>query len=193
MTVAEGAVRKTLKPISVTSREASKDIQVPVMTVSGTEVREKLPWLHALYHGLFRELAQLGNHELVFAAKNDLYGAVLNVQRGAQMRYECHVDSNPIEALLYVTDHPKGDGGELAVANNPEASCIEEVEVDASVVYPVSGNLILFDARRFPHYVRPLSDPSAIRVVVAMNYYTPSCSENMRPADLDRHLFGFSD
>ena len=59
------------------------------------------------------------------------------------MRFDVHVDSNPLQGLLYVTDHPKGTGGEPAVANNCAAHSLDEVEEDCSVVYPVAGNLLL--------------------------------------------------
>ena len=39
------------------------------------------------------------------AAADDRYGVVLNVQRGTKMRFECHVDSNPLTGLLFCTDH----------------------------------------------------------------------------------------
>ena len=42
------------------------------------------------------------------AAHDDRYGVVLNVQRGTEMRFECHVDSNPLTGLLFCTDHPDG-------------------------------------------------------------------------------------
>jgi 2OG-Fe(II) oxygenase superfamily len=106
------------------------------------------------------------------------------------MRYECHVDSNPIEGLLYVTDHPKSSGGELAVATKVNAASVADVEADCSVIYPTYGNLVFFDARRFAHYVRPLVSDDARRVVVAMNYYTPSCPESNRPKSLSAHLAG---
>ncbi|MCW5939870.1 MAG: 2OG-Fe(II) oxygenase [Fimbriimonadaceae bacterium] len=193
LNVSEDAIAKTLKPRSVTSREGDPDLSIPVLTVDGTTVRHRLPWLYSLYEGLFRDLAQLGTHEPVSVAANAVYGATLNVQRGVKMRYECHVDSNPIEGLLYVTDHPKGSGGELVVANSTMANSVSEVDADCSVVYPASGNLIFFDARRFAHYVRPLTSDSAVRVVVAMNFYTPSSSEADRPKDLSGHLFGYQE
>jgi hypothetical protein len=67
---------------------------------------------------------------------------------------------------------------------------VEGIEEDASVVYPIAGNLIFFDARHFAHYVRPLADSAAVRIVAAMNFYTPSSPESHRPPDLNRHLFG---
>lgn len=184
------ATRKVLLPRSVTSREGDPNLQIPVATVGGSTLRSALPWLFDLYLGLFRDLAQLGSHEPVSTASAELIGANLNVQTG-DMRYEAHVDSNPIEGLLYCTDHPKGAGGELVVANDPQAQSIAAIDRDCSVVYPVAGNLVFFDARRFPHYVRPLVVADAVRVVVAMNFYTPSCPESSRPVDLTNHLFGY--
>ena len=61
--------------------------------------------------GLFLELArQVVPGEPVTAARDDRYGIVLNVQRGTTMRFECHVDSNPLTGLLFCTDHPAGAG-----------------------------------------------------------------------------------
>jgi hypothetical protein len=39
----------------------------------------------------------------VYAAADERYGTVLNVQRGTAMRFECHVDSNPVTGLLFCT------------------------------------------------------------------------------------------
>jgi len=188
--VAELAVARTLRPRSVTSREGNPDLRIDTLTVNGIVLRSELPWVHALYAGLFREFGQSCAGEALACADNDLFGAVLGVQRGSKMRYEAHVDSNPLEGLLYVTSHPSGAGGELIVANDCNAKSVAEIEADCSTVFPMAGHLLFFDARRFPHYVRPLVDPNGTRVVVAMNYYTASCPESSRPADLTSHLFG---
>jgi N-acetylglutamate synthase-like GNAT family acetyltransferase len=184
------ASHRTLRPRSVTSREGDPDLMLPVITVSGRVLREQTPWLSSLYDGWFREFAATCSSEVVTTAVDDRYGVNLNVQRGRSMRYECHVDSNPIEGLLYVTDHPKGSGGELVAANHPGATSLEEVDQDCSVLYPEAGKLVFFDAREFAHYVRPLQHDDAIRAVVAMNFYTPSSPESARPNDLNDHLFG---
>jgi hypothetical protein len=81
------------------------------------------------------------------------------------------------------------DGGELVFAYDAAAS-IEDVERDCSVVRPSAGHLIFFDAREYPHYVRPLTHESDMRVAAVMNYYTGSCPESSRPAQLNRHLYG---
>jgi 2OG-Fe(II) oxygenase superfamily len=184
------AIRHLLVPRSVTSRESDRDTAIPSAMVCGETVKAELPWLYSLYKGLFLDLAQTCSSEPVATASNDRYGAVLNVLTADMERYECHVDSNPIEGLLYATDHPKGNGGELVVANATAACSVEEVDRDCAVIHPVAGNLVFFDARAHAHYVRRLASPLAVRISVAMNYYTPSCPEAARPLDLDQHLFG---
>jgi hypothetical protein len=184
------AVAKTIVPTSVTSRESSTDLKLPVLTVGGRILRERLPWLDELYRGHFRDLAQLICSEPVATALDARYAVNLNIQRGPTMRYECHVDSNPIEGLLYVTDNSPGTGGELVVARRSASIGVQQVALDAIRIYPTSGLLYFFDARRFPHYVEPLSCSDAKRVVIAMNYYTPSSPESARPRDLNKHLFG---
>lgn len=191
LTTAEGyATERQLTPTSVTSREDAGVSRITVRTVGGRLVGSHLPWLMELYRGYFRDLAQRLVSEPITTAADERIAVNLNVQRGRGMRYECHVDSNPLEGLLYVTSHPEGQGGELVVANTLTARSVEEVDRDCSIVYPQSGHLIFFDARRHAHYVRQLREELAVRVVVAMNFYTPSCAEADRPADLNDHLFG---
>ena len=83
-------------------------------------------------------------------ARDDRYGVVLNVQRGTAMRFECHVDSNPMTGLLFCTDHVEGTGGELVFGNDPAAADIEAVERDCSVIRPHAGHLIFFDGQTAP-------------------------------------------
>jgi hypothetical protein len=172
----------------VLSREAA---DVPYITrgrVHADQVRDHLPWLQEFYRGAFLELAGEACEEKVSPAHDDRYGVVLNVQRGTGMRFECHIDSNPLTGLLFCTDHVKG--GELVFAHDAAAASIADVDRDCSVVRPSAGHLIFFDARRYPHYVRPLIRESDLRVVAVMNYYTESCPESTRPLELNRHLYG---
>lgn len=185
---AKHAKLKIIVASSVTSRELTSDVQVPVLTVGGRQVAEHLPWLYDLYRGRFRAIAQSLTAEIVLTAEDLRYAVNLNVQRGLEMRYECHIDSNPIEGLLYVTEHPPTTGGELVVARDPDARGIEAISRRATRIFPASGKLVFFDARAYPHFVAPLTNPLEERVVVAMNYYLPSCPESARPADLNRHL-----
>ena len=106
------------------------------------------------------------------------------------MRFECHVDSNPLTGLLFCTDHL--EGGELVVAHDPSAADVSGVERDCSVIRPHAGHLIFFDAREHPHYARALTEASGTRIVAVMNFYTESCPESTRPTELNKHLYGTS-
>jgi hypothetical protein len=172
----------------VLSRESVDVRRIRRGRVHADQVRETLPWLYESYRSVFLELAREAWAEPVMAAGDERYGVVLNVQRGTAERFECHIDSNPLTGLLFCTNHAAG--GELVFAHNPDAASIDEVERDCSVIRPRAGHLIFFDARRHPHYARPLITESDRRVVAVMNFYTESCPESTRPRELNRHLYG---
>ncbi len=182
---------RILLPRHSSSREGDSNLTINVATVDGYCVRNELPWLYDLYHNEYLHLAQSICHESVSVARNDLYGVVLNVQRGQRMRYEAHVDSNPIQGLFFATSHHSQIGGELVISNRSESNSVDEIDDDCSILYPVAGYLIFFDARLHPHYARALNSQDGIRVVAAMNFYTVSCPEDARPADLSKHLAGY--
>lgn len=184
----KNATRKFLTPTSVTSREAEDITEISVATVGGEDVKRELPWLLELYGGTVLDLANRCFNEPVLPATDIRYAINLNVQFGQKMRYEAHIDSNPVEALLYATDHSVGDGGELVVCNRPHVWGVDEIRSDSSKIWPRKGHLVFFDARNHSHFVEPLKKMDDLRVVAAMNFYTPSCSEADRPADLDQHL-----
>ena len=172
----------------VLSRE-SPDVQhIARGRVHADHVREHLPWLYKAYRNEVLELANEMTAEHVSAAQDDRYGMVLNVQRGTSMRFECHVDSNPLTGLLFCTDHAAG--GELVVAHDTTAEGLAEIDRNCSVIRPHAGHLIFFDARRYPHYARVLTADSETRIVAVMNFYTESCPESTRPRELNRHLYG---
>jgi hypothetical protein len=188
--VATGADFRDFPRTPGLSREAAQVAHISRGRVHADHVRRDLPWLYELYRGYFLELAGQACGERVRPAFDDRYGLILNVQRGTTMRFECHVDSNPLTGLLFCTDQPAGTGGELVFANDPSAADIEAVERDCSVIRPHAGHLIFFDGRRHPHYARPLLSDSHLRIVAVMNFYTESCPESTRPRELNRHLFG---
>ena len=181
-------IEKIIVPTSVTSREDSSVTEIITKVVGGKKLKSELPWLYELYANKFRLMSEEIYKTEVFIAEDDRYAINLNVQIGNKARYECHVDSNPIEGLLYVTDHPKGQGGELIVSNEPSAIGCQEIDRDCVRIYPRTGDLIFFNASNHPHYVAPLTSEQSIRIVVAMNYYTWELTEKMRPADLNHHL-----
>lgn len=173
----------------VLSREAADVRYITRGRVRADKVQQRLPWLYKLYRSDFLELAVQAWREPIKAAYDDRYGIVLNVQQGNTMRFECHVDSNPVTGLLFFTDHPAG-GGELVVGNDPDAAGVEALEDDGAVIRPQAGQLIFFDGKTHPHYARTLRSAGDVRVVAVMNFYTESCPESTRPSGLNRHLFG---
>jgi hypothetical protein len=189
--VAELAIEADFRlfpPTPVVTREAAGVPHIPRGRVHADRVRRRLPWLHDLYGGPFLELARAAWAESAVTARDPRYGLVLNVQRGTSMRFECHVDSNPLTGLLFCTDHAAG--GELIISRDPAAASLAEIERDCSVIRPHAGHLLFFDARRHPHYARPLLSGSDTRVLADMNFYTDACPESSRPRELNRHLYG---
>jgi len=187
-TVAAKADFRDFPRTPVLSREGPDVPHITRGRVHADQVRERLPWLYNSYRDVFLHLAEDMCPEPVAAASDERYGIVLNVQRGTRMRFECHVDSNPLSGVLFCTDH--ADGGELVVAHDETAADISAVEKDCSVIRPHAGHLILFDARRHPHYARPLTDEDDMRVAAVMNFYTKSFPESTRPSELNQHLYG---
>lgn len=189
-TVAADADFREFPRTPVLTREAPEVQHIARGRVHSDQVRDRLPWLYDAYRGYFLTLAGQARAEHVVPAGDDRYGIVLNVQQGTTMRFECHVDSNPLTGLLFCTDHTAG--GELVFAHDPAAADISAVERDCSVIRPHAGHLIFFDARRHPHYARPLGEASGTRIVAVMNFYTGTCPESTRPPELNRHLYGAS-
>jgi hypothetical protein len=173
----------------ILSREAPEVTHIERGRVEADTVMQRLPWLYKLYRNEFLELAAQAWGEPIEPAFDDRYGVVLNVQRGSSMRFECHVDSNPATGLLFFTGHPVG-GGELVVSHDPEAVGVDGLERDCTPIQPEAGQIIFFDGKNHPHYARKLLGESDVRVVAVMNFYTRSCPESTRPAELNRHRFG---
>jgi hypothetical protein len=174
----------------VLSREAQHVACISRGRVHADRVRRGLPWPYRLYQRCFLELAREACEERAATALDDRYGLVLNVQRGTTVRFECHVDSNPLTGLLFCTDHLVGAGGELVFGHDPAAASVDAVERDCSVIRPHAGHLIFFDGRRHPHYARSLANESDFRIVAVMNFYTESWPESTRPTELNQHLYG---
>ena len=185
---AEAAEVRAFPRTPVISRESQEVRQVARGRVHAEQVSYHLPWLVKAYRNELLELAREVSIEPVSPAQDDRYGIVLNVQHGTEMRFECHVDSNPLTGLLFCTDHQAG--GELVIANDTEAEGLAGVDRDCSVIRPRAGHLIFFDARQYPHYACALTADSDTRIVAVMNFYTESCPESTRPRELNRHLYG---
>lgn len=173
-----------------TSREGLDSPSVHIYTVPGKVVQDEVPWLADMYSTTFRKLAEQAFGVAAYCAIDERYALTINVQFNNGHHYECHVDTNPIEGLLYATTHVPGSGGELVIANDISATDRTGVNLDCSIIYPEAGRLIFFDARKNPHYVRRLT-AGDIRVVAAMNFYTDTCTEQVRPPDLNEYLYGY--
>jgi hypothetical protein len=171
------------------SREGPNVPFIPRGRVHAEQVRRQLPWLHKLYHGAFLDLVNEAWAEPVTTAADDRYDVVLNVQRGKKMRFEAHVDSNPVSGLLFFTEHPAG-GGELAISHAPGTSGIAAIDQDCLIIRPQAGYLVFFDGRKRAHYARQLENDSDLRILAVMNFYTESCPESQRPRVLNHHLYG---
>jgi hypothetical protein len=187
--VAASADFRAFPRTPILSREAPDVTHVERGRVHAETVMDRLPWLYKLYRHEFLDLATEAWGEPIDAAYDDRYGVVLNVQCGKTMRFECHVDSNPVTGILFLTDHPAG-AGELVVSHDPDAVGVDEVERDSTPIAPKAGQIVFFDGKTHPHYARRLLDESDVRVVAVMNFYTTSCPESTRPAELNRHRFG---
>jgi hypothetical protein len=186
---AVASLKKTpIVPRSTTSREADRNAVIQAAVVDGVVIKQRLPWLYRLYRTDFLALASRATGQRLLCASNDLYGVNLNVQIGTEMRYECHVDSNPVQGMLYVTAHDAASGGQLIVANCETADSVTSVLENCARIDPRRGLLVFFDARRHSHFVSALTRPDGVRVAAAMNFYTQTCPEARRPADLSRHL-----
>jgi 2OG-Fe(II) oxygenase superfamily len=170
---------------------ASKNEEKVILVSNSVTSREltKNETIDDLYRGYFYEVAQEFTNEKLFVAQNPLYAINLNIQKGKDMRYECHVDSNPLQGLLYVTTHKEGDGGELVVSNNENSIGVNGILEDCQKIFPTKGDLVFFDARKNPHYVEPLKSDEGIRIAITMNFYTLISPEENRPKDLNEHLF----
>src|SRR5207249_3344163 len=106
--------RRVLLTSHSTSREERVDARLALRTVDGYRIAEELPWLRGLYDTTFRCLAQLTVNEQVSVMEDKRFALSLTIHT-APDRYECHVDTNPLEAILYVTSHHEDSGGELVV------------------------------------------------------------------------------
>ncbi len=186
--VVEAAVFRAFPRTPILSREAPDVTHIERGRVEADAVMQRLPWLYKLYRTEFLERAARACGEPVDAALDDRYGVVLNVQRGNTMRFECHVDSNPVTGLLFLSGHPAG--GELVVSHDPDAIGVDGLERHCAAIRPQAGQIIFFDGKTHPHYARKLLGESDVRVVAVMNFYTRSCPESTRPAELNRHRFG---
>lgn len=174
---------------SVTSRESDTPGAKPrFLFLNGDALQHHANWLIKLYKESFLMLAKKYYGDDTIASASIRRGIVMNALTNSSMRYESHIDSNPITGLLFVNSVDSGFGGELVISTNKNACNIEQIEENPIAIRPVSGMLLLFSGQKWPHYVRPLKKEGILRSAIVMNYYNSSCQEYDRPHDLDHHL-----
>jgi len=171
---------------SVTSREADFGASgaVTVGVVTGDIVARELPWLDTLYRTTILDAVNeldLG----VYTTSADTKSAININSILPGGRYEWHVDSNQLTALLFVTTHGGTGGGELVFRPDPRTRAGESWEL---AITPESGALLVFDAREAAHTVQRVGG-DGWRITVPMNFYLADGVDN-RPADLDGYLYG---
>jgi hypothetical protein len=168
-----------------------EDVECPIMLnrLEGDKTKALLPRFHSFFGGLGQELAREIDPCAVITQDQRKIG-VLNIQFSAHQRMVCHVDSNPITVLVFVTTHLAGEGA-LVVANFKGLASPAEVDEDCTVIQPVAGDVIVFNAQEHSHYSQPIS-PASLRVVALANYYTDGSPESQRPSELDAFRFSES-
>lgn len=174
---------QTLSGGSSTSRESAFTSEaVPrVGVLTGDTVAHKLSWLDGLYRGALLDIVN-ARTGIEYEPSSDIRSGI-NINTTLEgSRYEWHVDSNPITALLFVTSHALEDGGQLVFRPDPIARPTEEWEVS---VRPQAGVLLIFDAREAAHVVTEVL--RGTRISVPMNYYERGTLD--RPSDLDEYLY----
>lgn len=152
--------------------------QIEYGLVDGLSIAQELNWLDKLYRTKWRDLAAEFAGADLETSEDVRNGVNINVVRGGGGRYEWHFDSNPCTALLFASTLEDGQGGELVFRRG---------DVDL-VVRPTAGTLLIFDARKTPHTVRPVLSKQS-RVSVPMNYFFAGQPQE-RPKDLNQYLYG---
>jgi hypothetical protein len=82
---------------SLQSREQDTNQELESFVVNGNIIKKELPWLYDFYRNTCRDIYHEMTGDEIIVATNDLYAINLNIQVGKTMRYECHIDSNPVQ------------------------------------------------------------------------------------------------
>lgn len=155
-----------------------------VGAVTGSVATREVPWLDTFYRHQVSSLIDGLDVGGFSPSEDHRSGLNVNVLPPGSA-YEWHVDTNPLTALLFVTDHPEGSGGELVFRADPVTQPDRDRELR---IHPVPGLLLIFDAREAAHAVMPVKGTER-RISVPMNFYQAHQSRE-RPRHLDRYLYG---
>lgn len=138
--------------------------------LDGLVVQEQFPGLMDLYSEV-RAIAEGIVEKTVILSPYPRSGVNIRVYRQPESEDGWHYDSNPLSALLYLTD-----GGQPTQFKMPTGGLCD--------IFPTAGLLLLFDGRSLLHRV-PKGDH--LRVTCPFNLYYPD--DVARPDYVDRVLF----
>jgi Rps23 Pro-64 3,4-dihydroxylase Tpa1-like proline 4-hydroxylase len=151
--------------------------------VDGEDVAAQVPWLLDLYQREILRLARI-NYGDVSCSAELRAGVNINMQHPGS-RYEWHVDSNPLTAVLFVTSHDIMDGGALVFRPDTGDRVTAETADQELKIQPTSGTLVFFRAQRYAHQVEKFS--SKYRISVPMNFFVSGIPQDR--ADVDKYLY----
>jgi hypothetical protein len=124
------------------------------------------------------ELAQKAVGRELVPSQRERSAININMHDFLGSRYDWHVDSNPVTGLLFASTLRESDGGSLV---------FDDGDGCETSFCPERGRFLVFDARRTPHTVTPLTRPLC-RLSIPMNFFFEDEPEE-RPADLDAFLY----
>ena len=128
--------------------------------VTGNVVTRRLDWLWRLYHGAFREFANIAlAMNLVPSNRRDAT-VTLNLLAGTGATNEWHSDACAVTGVLFATKHGEGHGGMLQFRD--EAGTVSEVR-------PIAGHFVCFPGS-IEHRVAPLQIGDK-RISFPMTFY----------------------
>lgn len=165
--------------------------------VEAEDVKRFFPWIPAAFHGRVVPYARKHIDPTTVASSDERTGTVLNVMLGPDptreiapdgMRFVNHIDSNPYALSWDLV--MKGKGGVLAIANNPSAASVAEVDRDCIEVPSIPGMATILNGGNYPHHVRRVVSPGGIRIVATGNLWNARAPESSRPPMLNLHRFG---
>ena len=162
------------------ARESDAATRFGVLVLGGEALLKGFPGLRNLYQGPFQDCMQAAlpkpvasGHLGVYSKPSAMIEAYAQTDRKigddtVQQRMDAHVDGR--YTSLLVVKAPQ-TGGRLVVANNPQASSTEQIDLDATHITHYAGTLLCFSMGRWlPHYPEALRPDTGGRIVVSLNY-----------------------
>jgi hypothetical protein len=160
------------------SLESDETAGLDYSVVDGVQVKQSLPWMYKLYCNQIKTLAEEYCGNPLAIATNTRISININILEGLDSRYEKHLDSFPVTAMLFVTDHNEDDGGRLVL----------EMEDATMALIPTRGNLVIFEGNKIPHYVENLRK-NITRITMPMVYNFINTDDSVSN-DLENYMYG---